>query len=135
MRTASHRPTWLIVVSGAIALLVVAGVVLHQLSISPSRSSGSKTATTGITIVPSLHGLHCIQDAAWSPNAQQVALLGYGGQCPSDDPSNYLYQPGVLQIYSAVTGQLLHTVLPDATVQALPGSPPRRPRSIQAPPS
>jgi len=76
-----------------------------------------------MTIVPSLHGLDCIQDATWSPNAQQVALLGYSGQCPSDDPSNYIYQPGVLQIYSAVTGQLLHTVLPDATVHALPSSP------------
>jgi hypothetical protein len=119
-----HRqPPCLIVVSAVIVLVVVAGVILHQLGTSPGRSTGSKTATTVVTIVASLHGLDCIQDAAWSPNAQQVPLLGYGGQCPSDDPSSYMYQPGVLQIYSVVTGQLLHTILPDATVHALPDSP------------
>jgi WD40 repeat protein len=121
--TARRQPPWLIVVGAVIALLVVAGVVLHQLSISSGRSTGSKTAATGVTIVPSLHGLDCIQDAAWSLNSQQVALLGYGGQCPSDDPSNYIYQAGVLQIYSAVTGHMLHSVLPDAIVHALPDSP------------
>lgn len=119
-RAARGKSHWLIISGAVLAVLVVAGVVLHQLGISPGRSTGSKAATTGVTIVPSQHGLDCIQDAAWSPNAQQVALLGYGGQCPSDDPSNYIYQPGALQIYSAVTGQLLHSVLPDATVHALP---------------
>ena len=83
-----------------------------------------------MAIVPSLHGLACLQDAAWSPNAQQVAALGYSDQCPNDDPSSYNYQSGVLQIYSAATGQLVHTLLPDATVLGLPGIP-SPPSSIQ----
>ena len=83
-----------------------------------------------MVIVPSLHGLACLQDAAWSPNAQQVAALGYSDQCPNDDPSSYNYQSGVLQIYSAATGRLVHTLLPDATVLGLPGIP-SPPSSVQ----
>jgi hypothetical protein len=123
-QTARFQRPWLIIVSAVLALVVIAGVILHQLTISTGRPVSSRPGSTGVVIVPSLHGLDCLQDAAWSPDGQQIALLGFSGGCPSDDPSNYNYQPGVLQIYSAATGQMLHTLLPDATVLALSATPP-----------
>jgi hypothetical protein len=105
-------------------LAVIAGVIWHQLTISTGRPVSSRPISTGVVIVPSLHGLDCLQDAEWSPDGQQIALLGYSGECPSDDPSSYNYQPGVLQIYSAATGQMVHTLLPDATALTVPGIPP-----------
>jgi hypothetical protein len=83
-----------------------------------------------VAIVPLLHGLDCLTDAAWSPDGQQIALLGYRDECANDDPSSYNYQPGMLQIYSAVTGKVAHTLLPDATVLSLPGIP-APPSSVQ----
>ena len=63
-------------------------------------------------------------------------MLGYRDQCPTDDPSSYNYQAGVLHIYTAATGRLVRTILPDATVLALPGIPaapaPVQPTSVAA---
>jgi hypothetical protein len=118
------RRPWVIIVSTVLVLVVIAGVILHQLAMSPGRGAPSRPVFTSVVIIPSLHGLDCLQDAEWSPDGQQIALLGYGGECPSDDPSSYNYQPGVLQIYSAATGQMIHTLLPDASVLTLPGIPP-----------
>lgn len=117
-----RQPRWF-VVSVVLALVLVAGVVLHQLGIFPGAAATSHRGPTGVVLALSLEELDCVQDAAWSPNGQQVASLGYRDQCPSDAPTNYNYQAGVLNIYSAATGKLVHTILLDPTVLALPGVP------------
>jgi hypothetical protein len=38
-------------------------------------------------------------------------------------PNGYDYQAGVLHIYTAATGRLVQTILPDPAVQAMPGIP------------
>src|SRR5215831_13424067 len=77
--THPKRPL-LIIVSAVLVLAVVAGVILHRLTISPGRSVSSRPVATSVVIVPSLHGLDCLQDAEWSPDGQQIALLGYSGE-------------------------------------------------------
>lgn len=126
---AAHRsrrlPRWLIFVSAGLALVVVAGIVLlHQVGTAPaSRSTVQYHTPVSMVIVPSQHGLACLQDVAWSPDGKQLAVIGYQDQCPSDDPSGYNYQPGVLQIYAVATGQLVRSLSPDVTVLRLPGLP------------
>jgi hypothetical protein len=122
-RTARPRPRWLVVLSVVLALVLVASIVLHQLGIFPGATATSHRGATGVVLALSLEELDCLQDAAWSPNGQQVAALGYLDQCPSDAPTNYNYQAGVLAIYSAATGKLVHMILLDSTVLALPGIP------------
>jgi hypothetical protein len=102
---------------------VVAGIVLHQLGDLPGRATASKTGPATIVLTPSLRGLDCIHDVAWSPDGSKLAVIGYRDLCPDDDPGNYNYQAGVLHIYAAATGRLLQTILPDQTVLALPGIP------------
>jgi hypothetical protein len=43
--------------------------------------------------------------------------------CPSDFPSEFNFQAGVVNIYSAVTGKLIQTISPDAKVLGLAGIP------------
>ncbi|HEU5347759.1 MAG TPA: hypothetical protein VFU63_04015 [Ktedonobacterales bacterium] len=57
--------------------------------------------------------LTCIHDFAWSPDSQTVAALGYQSQCASDGPASYVYEPGLLAIYSANTGKLRNLIHPD----------------------
>jgi hypothetical protein len=121
--TVHRQLPWLAAGSALLVLVLVAGLVLHQLGVFPGLAAKSHGGSTSVVIAPSLQAQDCLQDASWSPNGQQVAVIGYRDQCPSDDPSGYNYQAGVLHIYSAATGRLLRTILPDPTVLALPGIP------------
>ena len=100
-------------------LVLVVGVMLHQLGLFPGLGTSGRHVAPGLEITPSLQDQDCIEDAAWSPDGQEIAVIGYRDLCPSDDPTSYNYQAGVLLMYSAATGKLLHTILPDATVLAL----------------
>jgi hypothetical protein len=123
-RAARRRlPPWLLIPSAVLIVAVIAGLVLHQLGGLPGQAAGSKAGPTSVVLTPSLRGLDCIHDVAWSPDGSQLAVMGYRDLCPDDEPSNYNYQAGVLHIYSAASGKLLQTILPDAAVLALPGIP------------
>ena len=123
MSTSRSRRPWLIIGSVLLVIVLVAGIVLHQLGRFPGATAQTHAGLTSLVIAPSLQDLDCPHDVAWSPNGQQVAVIGYRDQCPNDDPSSYNYQAGVLQIYAAATGKLVQTILPDPTVLALPGAP------------
>ncbi len=120
----AHRNTpWLVVGSLLLVIALVGGAVLYHVATSRSASGGNPTHPAVVVLTPSLHTQACIHDIAWSPSGQQVAVLGYRDQCPSDFPSQYAYHEGALDIYAAATGQLVHTILPDATVLGVPGLP------------
>jgi hypothetical protein len=120
----SRRPSaWLIILSAVLVCAVIAGIVLHQWGGLPGQAARRHAGPTTVVLTPSLQGLDCIHDVAWSPDGSQVAVLGYRDLCPNDDPGTYNYQAGVLHIYAATTGKLLQTILPDAAVLALPGIP------------
>jgi hypothetical protein len=122
-RTRRRPLPWLLISSTVLVVAVIAGVVLHQLGRLPGQTAGSKPRSTTVVLVPALQGLNCIHDVAWSPDGSQLAVIGYRDLCPNDEPTNYNYQAGVLHIYSAASGKLLQTILPDPTVLALSGIP------------
>src|SRR5215469_11995420 len=70
-RTVRLQRPWLIIVSAVVVLVVVGGVIWHQLTPSTGRPTSSRSVSSGVEIVPSLHGLDCLQDAAWSPDGQE----------------------------------------------------------------
>ncbi len=115
-RSARRQP--LLVIGGVLlAIIVIAGIVLHQINTAPQQPAAP------VSIAPSLGAQTCIRDIAWSPDGKQIAVLGYRDQCGIDFPSGYEYHPGVIHIYDAATGQLVHTILPDDAIAATPGFP------------
>jgi WD40 repeat protein len=100
--------------------MVAMSLALYHLGKFPGQASTTRQGSAIVVLAPSLQGDGCLEDQAWSPDGRQVAVLGYRQQCPSELPDKYDYQPGEVNIYSAVTGQLVRTILPDPTVLALP---------------
>ncbi len=135
----------------ALALLVVAagaGVVYVRRQSSAAQSAGSVRAVAAwLSIAPAANGIALCGNpafgpsasASWSPDGQEIAVLGYANKCPSDDPISYAYQPGIVAIYSAATGTLVGRFNPDpAIAAALRLKPPQLPAlgsgSSKAPP-
>src|SRR5579859_625596 len=99
-------------ISALLALLVItlslAGAIPTP---APSR------AQPPVVIKSQQDKITCLQTFTWSPDGKRLALLGYWQGCPVQD---YSYKPGMLNIYSADTGQLLRKLQPDtAILQAL----------------
>lgn len=136
----------------ALALLVVAtgaGVVYVRRQAGMSHQAAPvRTVAARLSIAPAANGIAICGNPAfgpsasisWSPDGQEIAVLGYADRCPQDDPVSYAYQPGVVGIYSAATGALIGRFNPDQAITAAlrlkpphlpapgtggPGSPPR----------
>jgi hypothetical protein len=55
--------------------------------------------------------LRCLIDTAWSPDNQQIAVLGYGVYCPQGSSV-----PGLVNVYDGHSAKLLAQVHPDAAI-------------------
>lgn len=133
--TAPRRRRWRLVAALLMAVAVIAGVVLHTLA-TPSHPS-TKRAPSVVSFVPRANSLDCPMDAQWSPDGKYVALLGYVRHCslthaqeggqrmlpqigPFSDPPS-----GLVQIYDATTGALVHQFKLDALVSGTVKLPPQ----------
>lgn len=118
----SRRRLLAVVASAALAVLVVAGLALHSVAGTPGHATGG-ALPAAVSIVTSHSGLACPSNVAWSPDGKRVAVVGYAKLCPSEFPTNYQYEPGVVVIYDAATGRPLDTFHPDKAVHDTPGVP------------
>jgi len=98
-----------IVLVGLIAMLVslYGGIPFHM----PASSS-----THPLAILPQRDGLTCLVDAAWSPDSQRVAFLGYQQECTL---GGALYYPGLVTVYDASSGKMIKRLQPDAAILRL----------------
>lgn len=71
------------------------------------------TSPLPVVIEAQRDGIACLQELAWAPDGQQIALLGYRQRCPVQD---YSYKPGLLNFYNVDSGQLLRQVEPDTAI-------------------
>jgi hypothetical protein len=128
---------WRLLFAGVLAVALVAGgaaAALHQDPFARQRPAPRAVLTVpaGLSITPGLEGPDCVQDAAWSPDDNRFAVLGYQPNathiCPASDPVDYAYEPGIVAIYSAATGALLTRFSPDRMlIPALHLKPPHLP--------
>lgn len=131
------RPKRVALASVALALIViVAGVgVLHirqQSTPTPVRTLAARLGfspdANGIVSCDFPSGFASTSNIAWAQNGRSIAVAGYAGQCPQNDPISYAYRPGVVAIYSPATGKLMGRFDPDpAIAAALHLTPPRLP--------
>jgi WD40 repeat protein len=110
-------------------LPVLAAIMLIVAGISGCASLGSGASATGKAIAtrtpaptalhlsPTADGLYCATQIAWSPDSSLIALLGNAGNCSGSGPGR---TPGLLNIYSVVTGKVIQKLLLDTTVLAQP---------------
>lgn len=101
----------LLSVSGAFSWLaaqVHPGVAVQPL---PTRAGGFYTPQAS----PQQDGLACLVDAAWSPDSKQVAVLGYGLNCPQTPG-----QPSSLQanLYNTAPRKLVRQVQLDSMISS-----------------
>ncbi len=54
----------------------------------------------------------CLVDAAWSPDSNYVAVLGYRQNCAI----NNKFEPGMVDVYDGHTGKQIHQILPDGPI-------------------
>ena len=66
-------------------------------------------------LLPQTAGMHCLLDAAWSPNGARIALLGVRdvNACPDGSLAT---RAGLMEIFDARTGGSVATILPDETI-------------------
>ena len=68
-----------------------------------------------VVLIAQQGSMACLRDLAWSPDSSRIAMIGYRQGCPGNG-----YEPGLLNIYSAVSGRLIRQVQPDGPIlQAL----------------
>jgi WD40 repeat protein len=60
--------------------------------------------------LPQEDGIACLADAAWSPDGNSIAVLGYQ-DCPKDD-----YVPGLVNLYNARSKHLISQLKPDDAI-------------------
>ena len=109
-----RRTSWIAVLAGLLVIaVIVAGVRVYRVMQAPHAITAAP-----IEIVPGANGLDCPHDAAWSPHSTLVALLGYQGGCPApvdftDTPIFAHPLPGLLSVYTVVSGRLVAKLQPD----------------------
>ncbi len=57
-------------------------------------------------------GIACLADAAWSPDSQFIAVLGYTQNCPQDE-----YVPGIVNLYNVHSHHLMKQLHPDEAIR------------------
>ncbi|HEX6555805.1 MAG TPA: hypothetical protein VF026_23805 [Ktedonobacteraceae bacterium] len=101
-----------IVLVGLIIMLSVSGVfsflLSHVIHHPASPSSGSSDI-----LLYEQNTLRCLADTAWSPDNQQIAVLGYGVYCPQGQGQSV---PGLVNMYDGRSAKLLAHVHPDTTI-------------------
>jgi WD40 repeat protein len=111
--------TSVVTIVGLVIFLSVSGVFSALLA-SVARSSHPSSATTvrihviSISHVGEEDGLSCLMDTAWSPNSQQVAVLGYATNCPDPQKPDVA---GLINLYSARTATVVAHLHPDVVIQ------------------
>lgn len=98
------RQLKLFVLAGVLVAAALVVVLAHNIFLVPHSGPVSHGP---LVLDPAKLQLTCIRDSAWSPDGKFVVALGYQSQCASDQPLSYVYEPGLLVIYSAMTGKPL----------------------------
>ena len=101
-----------VVLVGLIIVLSTSGVfsflVSHVTHHPASPSPGSSNV-----LLYEQNTMRCLVDTAWSPDNQQIAVLGYGVDCPQGTPV-----PGLVNVYDGHSAKLLVHLHPDAAIQS-----------------
>lgn len=108
----SRRTLW-IILTGVIMICAIGILLARNLFL------GSVSASTDpVVLDPTQLHLACIHDAAWSPDGASIAVLGYQTQCPSNQPTSYAYETGLVVIYSTKTGKASAPIYLDSPIDA-----------------
>src|SRR5260221_14054542 len=94
---------------------------LNKASLSRPRSllHSSSAASLATPSFPQQDGIACLTDAAWSPDSQFIAVLGYTQDCPQDE-----YVPGIVNLYNVHSHHLMKQLHPDAAIERVLNGPP-----------
>lgn len=111
---------WLIALGLVPAVIAVAAIVLaHVLTAPQKRAQQGPPAPTAPYITPGADGMVCAADVAWSPQGDEIAVLGYARECRQ--PFSFgTHSVGIVNIYTVRTRALLGTIhLDDAIVPGI----------------
>jgi WD40-like Beta Propeller Repeat len=75
-------------------------------------------ASLATPLFPQQDGIACLADAAWSPDSQFIAVLGYTQDCPQDE-----YVPGIVNLYNAHSHHVIKQLHPDAAIKRVLNGP------------
>jgi len=103
-----------IVLVGLIIMLSVSGVFSFLLSHVTHHPASPSQGSSDILLYEQ-NTLRCLADTAWSPDNQQIAVLGYGVYCPQPQGQ---YVPGLVNVYDGHSAKLLAHVHPDTAIQS-----------------
>lgn len=109
LRAAGGWRRWLAVALSA--LVVVAVIVAH--SLPRGQSSASRQIPASLALDPTAYTVSCLEDAAWSPDGREIAILGAQPACSFAFPEQYAYFPTVMTVVDATTGKLMRQFQPD----------------------
>ncbi len=115
---AATRRMWLVALTVAIIVMIVASAIFSNLSRGSKGASVASTAS--LSILPSNNALQCVHGIAWSPNGQSLAMLGNAAGpdgCAVSNPSAYSYLAGLIQVYNTKTGKIQQSIQPDPLIQ------------------
>ena len=117
--TRRRWPRWLVPLVSAVALLALAAVAVLHLQPSQTQAPKTRAGSPGapLALDPETYGIACLQDAAWSPDSAQIAILGTEQSCAQPIPFSYSYYPTIVVFVDAATGRRLGQLQPDVTVQ------------------
>lgn len=102
---------------GVICALLVGAVRILGFHPSMLDQKAAPVSQSFVAMAPQARNLTCEQDAAWSPDGRQVALLGYKNTCAEALPARYRYVPGIVSIYDVTTGRLIRQLSLDTHIQ------------------
>ncbi len=105
-----------IVLVGLIIMLSVSGVFSFLLSRVAHQPASPSSGSSDVLLFEQ-NTLRCLADTAWSPDNQQIAVLGYGVYCPQP-PGQSQYVPGLVNVYDGHSAKLLAHVHPDTAIQS-----------------
>ncbi|HEY7123864.1 MAG TPA: hypothetical protein VH540_07920 [Ktedonobacterales bacterium] len=127
-RLSPKARAWRLALAGGAVILAALALVL---SLYPNALLQLFTTPKHLPLElhPQQEGLTCLDDAAWAPQGEQIALLGFHGPCENTGG----YYPGLVLIYNAETGAVVARLQPDdAILAALQDSRARRGQTARA---
>jgi len=108
------RRRWRLASALGLLLLLAMLFSLNKASLSRPRSllHSSSAASLATPSFPQQDGIACLTDAAWSPDSQFIAVLGYTQDCPQDE-----YVPGIVNLYNVHSHHLMKQLHPDEAIR------------------